>query len=170
MSTTEMKQVPPDGLIASAKGRTNDFVARLEEAMRRIEMEIEQNDGVYPLNKGRVNQAEVCRRAGKNKRTLQTSIHKDTTKKRVDEFVGRVSAGLVSGRKSVRKAVTERADYWKAEHNKIADNYHLMKLEQIEDRRRIAELEKEVRKLVVQIEVMNNASSVRVRSLPKRKE
>ncbi|CAJ0851267.1 hypothetical protein R77569_00463 [Ralstonia mannitolilytica] len=141
----------PRELMEHAKSRTAQVVKRLRDAMGVIEKDIDEHEGLYPFNGGTLNQAEVCRRAGIKKGTLQGKNHKTTTKSMVDAFVERVNAGVVSGRKSVRRVVTSRADHWKQAHAKIAQAYHTdhLKLESAEAR--IVELEDELRLLREQL-------------------
>lgn len=120
---------PLNPLQAAAKQRTDSVVEKLRRAMATIEAEVEAHDGLYPFNKGRLTQAEVCRRAGISKVTLQGPLHKTTTKAEVDAWVARVTAGIVKGKKNVRKAVTDRAEGWKANLEAIAQQYHECQLE-----------------------------------------
>lgn len=112
-------------LLAFAKGRTTEVERKLAKAMEDIELDIEANERIYPYNGGRVTQSEVCRRAGIRKATLQGKVHKLTTKLRVDEFVARIRTLAIKGAKSVRRNVTDRANYWKDAHREIADAYRI---------------------------------------------
>lgn len=135
--------VEANRLIASARARTAKVVANLRKAMSTMEQEIEQHEGLYPYNGGRITQAEVCRRAGVSKITLQGAIHKTTTKQIVDQWVIRAASGVVAGKRNVRRAVTDRADAWKAAHKQIADQYHIAHLKLIDVERRVRDLENE---------------------------
>ena len=115
----EMPVSAPAGLIDHAKQRTLAFIAKLKAAMAAIELEIDQNEGLYPFNGGRLTQAEVCRRAGVSNIALQGPAHKDTTKKLVDDWLLRVRAASVTGKKSVRRTVSSRAEAWKAQHARV---------------------------------------------------
>ena len=53
------------GLNNHAKSRSSTFVSKLRQAMSTIEGDIEQNEGLYPYNAGRLTKAELCRRAGR---------------------------------------------------------------------------------------------------------
>ncbi len=130
----------PDGLRLAAKQRTSDIVDRLKSAMKAMELEISQNGGVYPENYGRINQVEVCRRAGVSKITLQGKAHKTTTKLMVDDWV---AERKIKRKPEIRRAVTERADEWKAEHAKIATQYAIAMLEFNEAENRVRQLEEE---------------------------
>lgn len=130
----------PQALIDHAKARTDEVINRLQKAMDAIEVEIEQNDGLYPYNRGSINQAEVCRRAGIKNVTLQGKAHKTSTKEWVDKWVSRVRVGIVKGSRNVRRKVTDRAESWKEAHRQIADAYHI---DQLKAQKRIKELEEE---------------------------
>lgn len=131
----------PQGLLDSAKERTAGVVSRLHQAMKDMEKDVQDNEGLYPYNHGRIDQSEVCRRAGVSKVTLQGPSHKETTKKEVDNWVAGMKVRAVVGARGVRRKVTERADSWKAAHDKIANHYHLAELELVEARQRIKQLE-----------------------------
>ena len=64
---------------------------------------------------------------------------KERAEKTVDEFVKRVTTGIVKGKRNVRKAVTERADAWKESLEQMAQNYHEHELELISVKRRLDE-------------------------------
>lgn len=133
---------PPE-LIEHSRQRSSAVVASIRKAMTTIEGEIEQNDGLYPYNKGRVTQAEVCRRAGIRKTTLQGPSHKESTRVELDRWLKRLEAAVVKGRKSIRRTVTERADQWKEELERIANEYHKTELVLVDVRLRVRELEEE---------------------------
>lgn len=65
MKTTNAPDLAaPAGLIAFAKKRTQAVVTKLRASMKTIEAEIDAHEGIYPLNGGKLSQAELCRRAG----------------------------------------------------------------------------------------------------------
>lgn len=134
-------------LVASAKARTSDLVGRLERAMATMAAEIQANDNLYPFNKGRVTQAEVCRRAGVNKVTLQNEIHKKTTRVKVDEWVKKTSSGIFTGRSSIRRAVSERVHLARLAEDGVKTQYHIARIELGDARRRVRELEADVERL-----------------------
>ncbi len=70
----------PDETNDATNPRTQAMLQRLCKAMQDIEAEIAQHQGVYPFNHGRITQSELCRRADVKKATLQTPLHKDTTR------------------------------------------------------------------------------------------
>jgi hypothetical protein len=146
----------PDGLRQAAKRRTDDIVEKLKSAMKIMALEIKKNDGIYPENHGRINQVEVCRRAAISKITLQGKAHKTTTKLMVDRWVAEHKIRRIP---EVRKAVSERADEWKAEHAKIATQYAIAMLELNEAENRVRQLEEQNAALTEQL-ALSNASKV----------
>ena len=100
----------PTPVTEKVNARTEAALARLHRAMREIEEDVRQNDGLYPLNHGRVTQSELCRRADVKKATLQNSVHKDTTRVEITAWLDELNAKLVQTRTAVRERVTERAD------------------------------------------------------------
>lgn len=102
-----------------ANPRTEAALARLRKAMADIEADIAAHHGVYPYNHGRVTQSEVCRRADVKKATLQTPLHKDTTRVQLLGWIEQVTAGLGSTRDATRERVTEVADGLAAEVDRL---------------------------------------------------
>lgn len=98
--------VAPD----ASNPRTQAMLQRLHQAMQDIEAEIEAHHGVYPYNHGRVTQSELCRRADVKKATLQTPLHKDSTRVEVIEWLDRLAAQLAGTREATRERVTAVAD------------------------------------------------------------
>nr|WP_315465881.1 hypothetical protein [uncultured Rhodoferax sp.] len=90
--------------------RTEAALARLRKAMAEIEADIAAHQGVYPYNHGRVTQSELCRRADVKKATLQTPLHKDTTRVQILAWLDGVTAGLTVTRDATREKVTAAAD------------------------------------------------------------
>jgi hypothetical protein len=115
-------------IVEHAKSRTEEVRRKVSEAMRAIELDIEQNEGIYPFNGGRLTQAEVCRRAGIRNVTLGGKAHKDTTREMVRVWLDGIEKNLVAGKRAVRKAVTQRADDWHARYlaaARMSDLYHI---------------------------------------------
>jgi len=120
---TESKS--PNALLDHSKSRTKEVVKKIREAMAAIELDIEQNEGIYPFNGGRLTRAEVCRRAGVHKITLQGAAHRATTREMIEVWLKKVKEKMVIGKRAVRKAVTVRADDWHARYLKAAQMTNL---------------------------------------------
>ena len=159
------RHTPPKELIAHSAERTTKFVAKLTKAMREIEQDIAMNEGLYPYNAGRLSQAEVCRRAGVLNRSLQGKKHKDTTRVDVEAWRKGVLARIVSGKKDVRKMVTDRAEAWKNEANKAAQAQHISQLRLQDELERNLKLKEDNEALLDQ---MRKASDSRVLLWPKK--
>jgi hypothetical protein len=127
MSTENSKR----GLAAHSKSRTSKVKEKFRDAMHAIEIDIEQNDGIYPFNAGRVTQAEVCRRAGAHKVTLQNSSHKTTTRETINSWIKAINSKIITGKKAVRKTVTIRADDWKARYLRAVNQTNLYHLQMV---------------------------------------
>ncbi len=95
--------------------RTKAMLQRLHKAMHDIEAEIAAHQGVYPYNHGRVTQSELCRRADVKKATLQTPLHKDSTRVQVMQWLDGLAAQLTHTRDATRERVTTVADQLAAE-------------------------------------------------------
>lgn len=90
--------------------RTEAALRRLRQAMADIERDIDQHKGIYPFNHGRVTQSELCRRADVKKATLQNSLHKDSTRVEILNWLEVLGSRLTRSRESVRERVTAVAD------------------------------------------------------------
>ncbi|MCZ8111695.1 MAG: hypothetical protein ACK5X3_14445 [Pseudomonadota bacterium] len=162
----------PAGLLEHAKKRTQAVVTKLRAAMKAIESEIDEHEGIYPLNGGKLNQAEVCRRAGISNVTLSTAAHRETTHKMVDAWLKDIKKSTVTGRKSVRRAVTDRAEEWKRAHAAIAQSYRVAELEFLDMKSTVKKLEGEVQKLsnenAALLKLLESAGVSKVVSLAKK--
>ena len=138
-----MTTTTPTGLIEHAKQRTQAVIKKLRDAQKTIEEEINTNDGIYPDNGGKLSQAELCRRAKISQVTLSTPAHRDTTRMMVDEWLSRIRNASITGRKSVRRAVTDRAEEWKLHHAAIAENYRIAELEMLDMRGQLKKMRDE---------------------------
>ncbi|MBT9504964.1 hypothetical protein [Rhodoferax sp.] len=103
--------------------RTEAALQRLHKAMRDIEAEIENNQGVYPFNFGRVTQSELCRRADVKKATLQNAVHKDTTRVAIMAWLDQLNEKLAQTRDGTRERVTAVADNLAAEVGRLTLAY-----------------------------------------------
>lgn len=153
----------PQGLADYSKSRTDDVVNRLRKEMATIETELDENEGLYPYNGGRLNQAEVCRRAGMRSATLQGKAHKTTTRVMVETWLARVRTRVIKGSRSVRRTVTDRADHWKDAHRTIANAYHLDQLIYEKAQKHIKTLEADNEKLREQISAQSAGKIVSIR-------
>lgn len=111
---------PEDDSHDLANPRTQAMLKRLHQAMADIEAEIEAHHGVYPYNHGRVTQSELCRRADVKKATLQTPLHKTTTRVEVIAWLDELNGKLASGRDATRERVTAVADGLAAEVERLS--------------------------------------------------
>lgn len=102
--------MPDDSHDNATHPRTQAMLQRLHQAMHDIEAEIATHQGVYPYNHGRVTQSELCRRADVKKATLQTPLHKDTTRLKVLAWLESLSLQLSGTRTAARERVTAVAD------------------------------------------------------------
>lgn len=135
------------GLIEHAHGRSKTIVVKMRNTMSVIEAEIEKNEGIYAYNGGRLSEAEFCRRAKFNQVTLLRKPHRETTKVELAKWLQAINAKLVTGKKVVRKAVTERVDKWMERYQSVATEFHLFKIQSIAKDESIAQLKTRVSEL-----------------------
>jgi len=127
----------PDDANDATNPRTQAMLQRLRQAMRDIEAEIAAHHGIYPYNHGRVTQSELCRRADVKKATLQTPLHKDTTRVEVMAWLDGLGAQLADTRDANRERVTAVADT-------LAQEVQTLKAELEQARAQVAALTEEL--------------------------
>lgn len=126
----------PDDMTDATNPRTLAMLQRLRKAMRDIETDIAAHHGIYPYNHGRVTQSELCRRADVKKATLQTPLHKDSTRVEVIDWLDRLGSQLADTRDATRERVTAVADG-------LSEELHALRAELAEARAQIAVLREE---------------------------
>jgi len=102
------------------------ITARVRETMQIIDQQTTDNHGIYPENGGRLGKRELCRRAGIHYQTLQTPAHKDSTRLEVEAWL---AAKKTKTKQQAKTAVTEKADYWREQHQIVATKIHIHELE-----------------------------------------
>ena len=137
----------PPQLLAASKARTTDVIAKVKGAMKQMELDIQNSEGIYPFNGGRITVAEVCRRAKISNMTLQAPSHRDSTKVVVEEWIKKLTVRLTTGAKIVRRAVTDRAEEWKRVHDEIATAYHIDHLTLVNVRADLDEAQRRIKEL-----------------------
>lgn len=121
----------PSPLVDYARHKHEKAAQKVKDAMRAIEADIESNDGIYPYSSGRLSQAEICRRAGIDRKTLQKPSHRQT-RDEVSTWLREIKKKTDQGAKVVRKVVTDRVDKMKEAYNEIAQRYTEAELEYAE--------------------------------------
>lgn len=159
VKSSSKKDSVNESLVAHAKSRSDDVTIKLHKAMAVIEIELEDNEGIYPFNKGRLSMAEVCRRAGIHKITLQGEVHRLTSRVIVKKWLDNLEKQLIKGSKGVRCRVTSKIDDWKARYTDLARSYNEVYAVEIVSRDvklesallKVAELEEQVLSLRAQL-------------------
>lgn len=123
--------------------RTEAALNRLRKAMADIEADIAAHHGVYPFNHGRVTQSELCRRADVKKATLQTPLHKDTTRVQILQWLDGLTSHLAQTRDATRERVTAVADTLSAERAQLAQDLAHTQAQLQAALQRVAALEQE---------------------------
>lgn len=157
-----------EALRKHSSGRTDQLLARLEKARKVIEQEIEQAEGLYPFNGGRLSEAEVLRRANIARTTLLHPRHK-STRQALKTWLATVRSGVEQGADSVRRTVTQRADDWKARYQALATAMHILKLDAISRDQKLAAARDEIARLTALSEALQvQVAEGRVSRLPRR--
>ena len=145
------KRAVPEALVEAARAhgkiRSNEITQRWKNAKKSIEEEIAQNDGIYPHNKGKLDVKEVCRRADISQQTLYSKIgpHRTTTLVEITKWCDDLAFKKIP---LIKKAATERIEYWKSELKKVATQICKYELDLGEKDRTIAEKDRMLREQV----------------------
>lgn len=146
------------GRVAASR-KAAQTVAKIERAKKVISAEIEKHGGVYPYQGGRLTAAEVLRRAGLDGKLLGKSRHK-SLRDNVNRWVENAKKTLAQGKRTVRRAVTERATRAERELELTRQRFAEAELEYVEQaneltrlRARCAELEETVHQLQAKLQV-----------------
>ncbi len=107
-----MSAVQKEAARRRGEARTAGVEASVREAMRTIEKEIADNQGIYPANGGAVSMNEVARRAKISLTTLFSPKQKELGKI-VKAWVDSLKKTEVVGRKRVQRTVFERSEDWR---------------------------------------------------------
>lgn len=117
-----------EAAIARGKARSAAVAMKVRKAMKTIVAEMKANGGIYPQNGGAVSKNEVARRAQISLSTLSSPIQKNLGK-RVSRWVEILRAKETVGRKRVRKTHQQRAEDWKAIHDRLQQRHYKTELE-----------------------------------------
>lgn len=142
------------GRLAAARKRTRTL-EKIERAKRMISAEVEKHGGVYPYQGGRLTAAEVLRRAGLDSKLLAKSRHR-ALRDEVNQWVADAKRRLIQGKRSVRKAVTERATRSEKELELVRQQYAEAELEYVEQANEIARLKNRCRELELELQSLKN--------------
>lgn len=123
--------------------RTEAALRRLRQAMADIERDIDQHQGVYPFNHGRVTQSELCRRADVKKATLQNPLHKDSTRVEIVNWLEALGSRLMLSRDRVRERVTAAADDLAAEVQRLTLENKALQVRLAESEQLVAQLRRD---------------------------
>jgi len=125
-------------LRAHASDVRHKTVVRLRETMRTIEAELKSTDSIYPH--GKLNQRELCRRAGISQATLQKPAHRNTTLLEVNVWLARVAKPMRT-KGAVHATAAARVQTLRDLNRDLMQHYHESELELVDALDRIARLE-----------------------------
>ena len=135
------------------KERTEAFVARLRSTMAEI-------DGVYPRNSGRLNVAELCRRAKVTAVSLHGEKHAGTTKLEVQAWLTKLRVDVPTSVKAARRKSYSQRLGWKERYDGISAQFkNMYSIEVVQRDAKIAALKKEISELKSQIKKQREAGS-----------
>lgn len=135
---------------AEARGaqRHGEVVAKVTQAMRKIEKEIQANQGLYPANGGTLNFIELVRRSDIGPKTLFGANYKDSFKKNVvDPWLLNVRGVAASSRREAKRSAAQRVSEWRELYDDLLTAYRISELDWHEARRLRAEAEDKLQQL-----------------------
>lgn len=114
----------------------------IRAVLQTIQDEISQNSGVYPHNEGKLDFADVARRAGMHPNTFYKPRY-DTVYNEVDAFIKAYETPSPDNPPNNRRTLAERYDALKAAHNDVLEHYRLAEVDREYAEARVTELEEE---------------------------
>jgi chromosome segregation ATPase len=125
------------GLAAYAAAARETTVRQLRDAMKLIEDEIANPDGIYPH--GTLTQSELCRRANVKPSALQKKTHKATTLVEVNEWLARIARAFRT-KKTANRNMTAKLDELREQNRLLMQQFHENELDLNEARNEIRAL------------------------------
>lgn len=134
---------------AAAKLKFEESRDLIQQEMRKIDAEIEKNDGVYPYAGGKVSAAEVLRRLGKGEAYLRKKEPPVLVELRqeVESWVDYVTREMAAGARIVRRKVTERVEQVKTELDLVRQHYHEAEIELSDTQTKLQQAEKKLEEM-----------------------
>lgn len=106
------------------------MVEKITCAMREIEIAIQRNAGVYPLNGGAVSVAELARRADISESSLYKKQPANISLRlQVLTWLEKLKGQDDITRTAVKKTASQRADEWKEKHDALMQRHIRTELE-----------------------------------------
>ena len=162
---------------ALARGvqRHDAVAAKVTEAMRAIEQEIQANEGIYPSNGGALNLSELARRSGIGPKTLFAASYKDTfTTRVVTPWLLNIKGIEAASRREAKRKAAKQVSEWRELYGDLLSAYRISELEWQEARRLRAEAEEKVQQLMAEnkalLRKINQLKKGNVTALPRRAE
>ncbi|WP_181358705.1 MULTISPECIES: hypothetical protein [unclassified Stenotrophomonas] len=141
--------------------RTDSFIAAIRRAMAQVDKEVKDNEGVYPHNSGRINAAELFRRAGVSQTSLYGPKHKASTRLEVEQWLHSLRAHIPVTTKGARKRSQSQALSWKEKYDLMAAQFkNMYSVEIVQRDAEIESLRQEVLDLKQQVQAMQNGGKV----------
>lgn len=154
------------------QARSSDVGDRVRSAMKTIEQEMDENNGIYPHNKGAVSANEVARRAGIHATTFFTAAQRQLGAE-VKSWIESLKTRKVVGRLRVRRELATRIADWRQMYDALAASHHKTELDLQQAEAERDDARKEAEDLKQQVAhmraLLDAATANKVAVLPKRK-
>jgi hypothetical protein len=170
--TDSTRALISEGAKLRGQARSNDVGSRVRAVMKSIEQEMDENNGIYPHNKGAVSANEVARRAEIHPTTFFTAAQRQLGVE-VKNWITSLKTRKIVGRVRVRRELATRISDWRQMYDALAASHHKTELDLQQSEAELVEARKEVEALkqqVVQVRALLDAATAnKVSVLPKRK-
>lgn len=141
--------------------RTEAFISSIRHAMTQVDREIKENEGIYPHNSGRINAAELFRRAGVSQTSLYAAKHKAGIRTEVEHWLQALRSHIPVSAKGARKKARSQLLNWKEKYDLVAAQFKSMySVEVVQRDAEIKLLRQEVLDLRRQIEALQGDGKV----------
>lgn len=128
--------------LARGEREAVELVERVRSAMRTMQKELVDNDGIDPRNGGAVNLVEIATRAGIHENTFHKDRYSDLYIE-VDGWLKSLSQQGPTSRLRVRKELGTRVKEWKELYDDLMESYRLSETDLMHANARLQELETE---------------------------
>ncbi|MEJ5029898.1 hypothetical protein [Comamonas sp. MYb69] len=149
--------------LEQGEARADVVETAVRTAMRTIEAEIRDNEGIYPANKGALSANEVARRAGIHNTTLYGTRYKSLLQD-IKSWKKKLETTAVTGRMRVKRELATRIADWRQLYDGLSESHRITELDLQETERKLEDANAELARLREKYDLLlksNNISSNR---------
>lgn len=136
--------------LARSENNAAQIHVRVREIMVLIKIEMNNNNGIYPENKGAVSMAEVARRANIHPLTFHKLRYKELGQE-VRDWLTTLKSEVVVGRGRIRKDLNARTQEWKKLYEDLLVVHRITETELMDANSRLKDILQEKEKLMAEL-------------------